>query len=315
MKQYQDLIKDCLENGELKVTPAREGQCGTVEVFGRQMTFDMDDGFPAVTTKKLFFRGVVEELLWILNGDTNVRTLSTNGIHIWDDDAYNYYKRTDPRDDFIFSKEEFVKQISSSKSLYYYIDNKNIIRIMGDVGNIYGRQLRRYGDENIDQLYEVINELKRNPNSRRAVVSFWNPEDCWDDTRAALPACHAMWQLLISNGRLNLHVYQRSADLFLGVPFNISSYALLLHILSSILELKPGKLIWTGGSVHIYEEHIEAARKLLQNEPLDLPQLHIVEVPRMDNSGKFYFGDYDNYKLINYSSHEAIKAKLIAGTK
>lgn len=313
MKQYQDLIIDCLENGENKVIPAREGQCGTIEIFGRQMIFNMEDGFPAVTTKKLFFRGVVGELLWILNGDTNVRPLSCNGIHIWDDDAYNYYKRM--KYDDPISKEEFIKQISFSGRLYTYENKKGIVNLVGDMGNIYGKQLRHYGNENVDQLYKVIEELKRNPNSRRAVVSFWNPEDCWDDTRAALPACHAMWQLLILNGKLNLHVYQRSADLFLGVPFNISSYALLLHILSSLLELKPGELRWTGGSIHLYTEHIEAAKTLLKNKPLDLPQLKMVEVPEITSSGEFNFRNVDNYKLINYSSHETIKAKLIAGTK
>lgn len=312
MKQYQDLIRNCIENGSYKA-PAREGQCGTYEIFGHQMRFDMADGFPAVTTKKLFFRGVVEELLWMLNGRTNVIELASKGVNIWNKDAYNFYKRIAVNP--LLSEEDFNAiigtvntQLASHKYQVMYKTGES--KLLGDLGSVYGKQLRSYGEKGVDQLKIVIEELKANPNSRRAVVTNWNPEDFWDEEgmTAALPACHAMWQVLISDGRLHLHIYQRSADLFLGVPFNIASYALLLHILSAILEQTPGELVWTGGSIHLYEEHLPAAKKLLENEPLPLPELWIKDNPTLQN-----FRDASNYKLLNYQSHDSIKADLIAG--
>lgn len=310
MKQYLDLLKECLEEG-IRKGPSREGQCGTIELFGRQMRFDMDDGFPAVTTKKLFFRGVVEELLWMLNGGTNASALASKGVHIWDADAYNYYKRVAANP--LLSREDFREIISSEQTCCgqhrYKVAYKNgESHPLGDLGSIYGKQIRRFGDNQVDQLKMVINELKKNPDSRRAVVSHWDAGTCWDNEQTALPACHAMWQLLVSNGRLNLMVYQRSADLFLGVPFDIALYALLLHILSSILDLTPGELVWVGSSVHIYEEHIDAVKEQLTKKPLPPPEIWIKKSPTVEN-----LFDASNYSLVNYKSHGAIKADLIAG--
>ncbi|MBR5436081.1 MAG: thymidylate synthase [Muribaculaceae bacterium] len=259
MKQYLDLMRRVMETGADKTD--RTGT-GTRSVFGHQMRFDLADGFPLLTTKKLHLKSIIHELLWFLKGDTNVAYLQENGVRIWNEWA-----------------------------------DEN-----GDLGHIYGYQWRSWPDYNggsIDQISDAVNAIRNNPDSRRIIVSAWNVADI---PNMHLPPCHAMFQFYVADGRLSLQLYQRSADIFLGVPFNIASYALLLQMMAQVTGLKAGEFIHTLGDAHIYNNHLEQARLQLTREPRPLPRMIIN--PAVDDIFGFH---YEDFTLEGYDPHPHIK--------
>ncbi len=262
MKAYLQLLEHILQQGAEKAD--RTGT-GTLSVFGYQMRFDLNNGFPLITTKKLHMRSIIHELLWFLRGDTNITYLQENGVTIWDE----------------------------------WADSN------GDLGPVYGRQWRSWptaDGRTIDQLSEVIQQIKNNPDSRRLIVSAWNVGEL--DKMALMP-CHALFQFYVANNKLSCQLYQRSADVFLGVPFNIVSYALLTHMVAQQCNLGVGEFIWTGGDCHLYLNHLEQARTQLTREPFPLPTLHIKSIP----SSLFEYS-YDDFEFVNYQFHPAIKAPI-----
>ena len=262
MKQYLDLMRQIRQNGARKED--RTGT-GTLSVFGPQLRFDLREGFPLVTTKKVHLRSVVYELLWFLRGETNVAWLREHGVTIWDEWA-----------------------------------DEN-----GELGPVYGKQWRSWlapDGRTIDQITQAVEQLRRNPDSRRIIVSAWNVGEL---DRMKLMPCHAMFQFYVAGGRLSCQLYQRSADVFLGVPFNIASYALLTHMLAQQCDLEPGEFIWTGGDTHLYLNHLEQADLQLARTPLPLPQLVIKRRP-----GSIFDYDYEDFEFVNYQHHAAIKAPV-----
>ena len=262
MKQYLNLIEKVMNEGVLKKD--RTGT-GTKSIFGHQMRFDLSKGFPCVTTKKLHMKSIIHELLWFLKGDTNIKYLKENGVRIWDEWA-----------------------------------DEN-----GDLGNVYGYQWRSWPTpegKHIDQIKNVIDTLKANPNSRRIIVSAWNVGEI---EKMALPPCHAFFQFYVAQGKLSCQLYQRSADIFLGVPFNIASYALLTMMIAQVCNLKLGDFVHTLGDAHIYSNHFDQTKIQLSREPKDLPQMIINK--NVKDIFKFKFNDFE---LINYECHPHIKAKV-----
>lgn len=262
MKQYLDLMRDILENGSEKTD--RTGT-GTVSVFGRQMRFDLSKGFPLVTTKKLHLRSIIYELLWFLKGETNIKYLKDNGVSIWDEWA-----------------------------------DEN-----GELGPVYGSQWRSWpapDGRRIDQITQVLNQIKTKPDSRRHIVTAWNPAEV---DKMALPPCHALFQFYVADGKLSCQLYQRSADYFLGVPFNIASYALLVYMVAQQCNLEPGDFVWTGGDVHLYSNHMEQVKLQLSRAPYSLPQLNIKRKP----SSLFEY-QFEDFEILNYQSHPGIKAPI-----
>lgn len=273
MRQYLNLLQHILDNGVQKKD--RTGT-GTLSVFGYQMRFHLDDGFPLLTTKKVHLRSIIYELLWLLNGDTNIKYLHDHKVSIWDEWAD---------------------------------DN-------GDLGPIYGAQWRNWNNEGIDQVADVIQSIKNNPDSRRHIVTAWNPSVLPDEKskdfaanvaagKAALPPCHAFYQFYVANNSLSCQLYQRSADVFLGVPFNIASYSLLTMMVAQVCGLKPCDFIHTFGDVHIYNNHIEQVKLQLSREPRPLPTMKIN--PEIKNIFDF---QYEDFKLENYNPYNAIKADI-----
>ena len=263
MKQYLDLLHKVLTEGVRR--DDRTGT-GTIGIFGYQMRFDLSQGFPLVTTKKVFTRGIIEELLWFISGSTNKKVLQEKNVHIWDE----------------------------------WGDDET-----GELGPVYGHQWRAWNDYNgghIDQLMNVIEQIKTNPNSRRLIVSSWNVAQI---DQMGLPPCHCFFQFYVSNGKLSLQLYQRSADLFLGVPFNISSYALLLMMVAQVTGLKPDEFIHTLGDAHIYLNHIEQVKLQLSREPYPLPTMRLN--PEVNDIRNFRIGDF---QLENYQCHPAIKGEV-----
>ena len=259
--QYLDLLQDILENG---VERGDRTGTGTRGVFGRQIRFDLSKGFPVLTTKKLHLRSIFIELLWFLKGDTNIAWLKENGVRIWDEWA-----------------------------------DEN-----GDLGPVYGKQWRSWAAPNgqsIDQIQNLIEGLKTNPNSRRHIVSAWNPADVED---MALPPCHCLFQFFVAEGKLSCQLYQRSADVFLGVPFNIASYALLTLMVAKVVGLAPGEFVHTFGDAHLYLNHLDQAREQLTREPFPFPTLTIA-----DKRDLFGF-EYEDFKLEGYEAHPHIKAEV-----
>lgn len=262
MRNYLDLMKDILETGAMKTD--RTGT-GTYSVFGRQLRFDLSEGFPLVTTKKLHLRSIIYELLWFLNGDTNIKYLNDNGVTIWDEWA-----------------------------------DEN-----GNLGPVYGHQWRSWpapDGTTIDQVSNVINQIKNKPDSRRHIVSAWNPAEV---DKMALPPCHALFQFYVAGGKLSCQLYQRSADYFLGVPFNIASYALLTCMFAQQCNLEAGEFVWTGGDVHLYTNHIEQAKLQLTREPHPLPKLVIRRKP----ASVFDYA-FEDFEIVDYQSHPGIKAPI-----
>ena len=272
MKQYLDLVNHVMKKGVLKED--RTGT-GTKSIFGYQMRFNLDDGFPLITTKKLHLKSIIYELLWFLNGDTNTKYLSENGVKIWDGWAD---------------------------------DN-------GDLGPVYGSQWRNWNGDNIDQISDLINMIKNNPKSRRMIVSAWNPSVLPDTSKsfsqninegkAALPPCHAFFQFYVSNDKLSCQLYQRSADIFLGVPFNIASYSLFTHMIAHVCNLKVGDFIHTFGDAHIYTNHFDQVKLQVKREPKKLPKLKINR-----NVINIFDFKFDDFEILNYNPHPHIKGAV-----
>lgn len=262
MKQYLDLMQHVLDNGIIKED--RTGT-GTRSVFGYQMRFNLEDGFPVITTKKVHLRSIVHELLWFLNGDTNIKYLKENKVSIWDDWA-----------------------------------DKN-----GELGPVYGHQWRSWptsDGETVDQISEIVKQIKTNPDSRRLIVSAWNVADI---KNMALPPCHAFFQFYVANGRLSCQLYQRSADIFLGVPFNIASYSLLTLMMAQVCDLRPGEFVHTFGDAHLYSNHIEQTNLQLSRELRPLPKMIIN--PEVNDIFNF---KYEDFNLVGYDPHPHIKGKV-----
>lgn len=262
MKQYHDLLTRILEEGAEKSD--RTGT-GTLSVFGHQMRFDLQQGFPLLTTKKLHLRSIIHELLWFLSGDTNIRYLKDNGVSIWDEWA-----------------------------------DEN-----GDLGPVYGFQWRSWpgrDGESVDQISKLVEQIRTNPDSRRLMVVAYNP--AYVD-EMALPPCHSLFQFYVANGRLSCQLYQRSADTFLGVPFNIASYALLTHMVAQQCDLEPGEFIWTGGDTHLYSNHLEQTKLQLSREFLPLPTLNIKRRPETIFDYRF-----EDFEIAGYQSHPHIPAPV-----
>ncbi|WLV25933.1 thymidylate synthase [Aciduricibacillus chroicocephali] len=311
-KAYLELCSHILKNGYRKGD--RTGT-GTYSVFGAQMRFDLQEGFPLLTTKKVPFRLVASELLWFIKGDTNIRYLLENNNNIWNEWAFknwvesNEYEGPDMTDfgrraatDSEFAKiydeemEEFKKRILS---------DGNFAHIYGELGSVYGKQWRNWHTskgETIDQLKEVEQSIRNNPDSRRHIVSAWNPEDL---PSMALPPCHTLFQFYVADGKLSCQLYQRSADIFLGVPFNIASYALLTQLLAQTCGLEPGEFIHTLGDAHIYANHVEQVKAQLERAPRELPQL----VLNPDISSLFDF-ELKDMEIRGYDPHPSIKAPI-----
>ncbi|MGH2341437.1 thymidylate synthase [Segnochrobactraceae bacterium EtOH-i3] len=262
MRTYLDLVQKILTEGVVRGD--RTGT-GTISVFGHQMRFDLGQGFPLLTTKKLHLKSIIHELIWFLQGDTNIAYLHENGVTIWDE----------------------------------WADEK------GDLGPVYGRQWRSWAAPDgrvIDQISDVVAAIRRNPESRRLIVSAWNPADVEE---MALPPCHCLFQFYVANGRLSCQLYQRSADVFLGVPFNIASYALLTHMVAQVTGLRPGEFIHTLGDAHLYLNHLEQARLQLTRTPRALPRLQLN--PEVTDLFAFRFGDV---QVVDYDPHPGIRAPI-----
>jgi thymidylate synthase len=262
MKQYHDLMHHILDNG---VEKGDRTGTGTISVFGYQMRFDLSEGFPVVTTKKLHLRSIIHELLWFLKGETNIQYLKENGVSIWDEWA-----------------------------------DEN-----GELGPVYGSQWRNWptpDGKHIDQISQIIDQIKNTPNSRRIMVSAWNVSDV---PNMALPPCHALFQFYVADGKLSCQLYQRSADVFLGVPFNIASYALLTMMVAQVCDLEPGEFIHTLGDAHLYSNHLEQTELQLSREPFPLPNMKIN--PNVKNIFDFKFEDFE---LVDYQCHPHIKAAV-----
>ena len=276
MHQYLDLLQSILDKGEVKED--RTGT-GTRSFFGHQMRFNLDDGFPILTTKRIFFKGVVHELLWFLDGATNNTVLKDAGVHIWDE----------------WETES------------------------GDLGPIYGHQWRSWPSSRnggvIDQIEKIINQINNNPSSRRIIVSAWNVADLPDESispqdnvkkqKMALAPCHALFQFFVSQGKLSCQLYQRSCDTFLGLGFNIASYSLLTHMIAQQCDLKVGDFVWTGGDVHLYLNHLDQANEQLTREPYALPKLSIKRKPN-----SIFDYAYEDFELLDYQSHPHISAPI-----
>jgi len=262
MHQYLSLMRDVRENGVKKED--RTGT-GTLSKFGHQMRFDLSEGFPVVTTKKLHLRSIIHELLWFLRGDSNIKYLKDNGVSIWDEWA-----------------------------------DEN-----GELGPVYGVQWRSWPTPDggsIDQIAEIMTQLRENPDSRRIILSAWNVSEI---DNMALPPCHCLFQFWVADGKLSCQLYQRSCDIFLGVPFNIASYALLTHMLAQQADLAVGDFVWTGGDCHLYSNHLEQADEQLQREPLPLPRLAIKRRPP-----SIFDYEFEDFEILNYESHPHIRAAV-----
>ena len=286
MKQYLDLIRKVLNEGTKKED--RTGT-GTISYFGYQMRFDLKDGFPLVTTKKVHLKSIIHELLWFIHGDTNIKYLVDNGVSIWNDWPYKKYSESSE-----FKGEtmdEFVEKIKTDDSF---------AKKWGDLGPVYGKQWRNF--EGVDQLKNIIDEIRRNPDSRRLIVSSWNPKEV---PNMALPPCHSLYQFYVIDGKLSLQLYQRSGDIFLGIPFNIASYALLLMMVAKVTGLEPGTFVHTIGDAHIYLNHIEQVNLQLSREPFPLPKMII----HRDTNNIEDF-KYEDFELVDYQCHGRIKGAV-----
>ena len=271
---------------------------GTKGIFGYQMRFDLSEGFPLLTTKRVFLKGVIHELLWFLKGDTNIKYLVDNGVHIWDSDAFRYYNELCVKHGVLpVDMETFLGALGVDSPIDGYK--------FGDLNHVYGYQWRSWpkaNGESIDQIKEVIETIKKNPSSRRMIVSAWNVADVGS---MALPPCHTMFQFFVAEGKLSCQLYQRSGDVFLGVPFNIASYALLTMMIAKECGLQVGEFIHTLGDAHLYLNHLEQAAEQLSRDTRPLPRMTL----KGDNKSIFDY-TYDDFVLEDYDPHPAIKAPL-----
>ncbi len=301
--QYLDLLREILEKGYRKVD--RGTGDASISLFGKQIRFDLSKDFPLLTTKKVFWKGVLEELYWFASGQSNVSYLARKGVHIWNDYPFKIYKKK--------ADEGKVPQIEKQEFVQKLIDDDAFAKEHGELPKIYGELWRRWPTRTpgrtIDQLGWAIQELKDDPNAHNLIVNSWNPEYLYTmathDDASRFPICHNMFQFNIIDGKLSLQLYQRSADIFLGVPFNIASYALLTLILAKVSGYKPGEFVHTFGDVHIYENHVDQVREQLNRTPKNFPKIEL------DNSIK-NLDDFtpDKVRLVDYDPHPMLKAEL-----
>lgn len=301
--QYLDLLKEILEKGYRKVDQGTGD--ASYSLFGRQIRFDLSEGFPLLTTKKVYWKGVLEELYWFMSGNSNVSYLTKKGVHIWDDYPYKIYKKK-MEDGKVpsMTKEEFVQKMTEDEAF---------AKEHGELPRIYGELWRRWPTRTpgrtVDQLAWAVKEIMDDPNAHNCIVNSWNPEYLYTmatyEDASRFPICHNMFQINQIDGKLSLQLYQRSADIFLGVPFNIASYALLTIALAQITGYKPGEFVHTFGDVHIYENHIEQAKEQLTREPKAFPTIKLD--PKVKTIEAF---KPESVELINYEAHPALKAEL-----
>lgn len=299
MIQYHNLMKFILDNGVEKMD--RTG-VGTRSIFGYQMRFNLSDGFPLLTTKRVHFKSILHELLWFIRGDTNIRYLVSNGVNIWNDWPYqNWLKETGQNVKYqTYSPEwranmrEFVEKIK---------EDDQFASKYGDLGPVYGRQWRNFGG--VDQLAQLIDDLNNNAHSRRLIVSAWNPEDIPVMVKSGLPPCHTLFQFYVADGKLSCQLYQRSADVFLGVPFNIASYALLTFMIAKVTGFEPGDFVHTFGDAHLYLNHFDQVNEQLSRDSYPLPNLII-----NDEVATLFDFLYEDFELRNYQHHPAIPAPV-----
>lgn len=300
--QYLELLQDILDTGTDKVVFNSKNTIRSV--FGRQIRFDLSKGFPLLTTKKVFLKGIIYELLWFIQGSSNIKYLVDNGVHIWDDWAYKPYKLLSDKGRVPFMvQEKFIEKIKQ---------DGDFAKRWGDIGNVYGVQWRKWQTSDgrtIDQLGWAINELKTTPFRKSIVVSAWNPEFIYEmalpGKSMALPPCHTLYQFNVTGDKLSLQLYQRSADMFLGVPFNIASYALFTMMIAQVVGLKPGTFVHTFGDTHIYSNHFDQVKEQLTREPRKFPTMKIN--PDIKNIDDF---QYEDFTVENYDPHPPIKGEV-----
>ena len=299
MQQYLDLVRHIRDHGVKKED--RTGT-GTVSIFGHQMRFDLAHGFPLVTSKKVHLKSILHELLWFIRGDTNIRYLVENGVGIWNDWPYQNWLRETGQDTSLemYSPEwravmkEFIEKIKT---------DRDFAAQYGDLGPVYGKQWRNFGG--VDQLTQLIEDIKSNPDSRRLIVSAWNPQDIPVMVKSGLPPCHSLFQFYVVDGKLSCQLYQRSADVFLGVPFNIASYAILTMMIAQVSGLGLGDFVHTFGDAHLYLNHMDQVEEQLSRSTFDLPTMKIN--PQVTSLFDFVF---DAFELQNYQSHGPIAAPV-----
>ncbi len=295
--QYQKLLADILENGVIE-RHERTGT-GTKKVFGRILTFDLSEGYPLLTTKKMFMKGVIHELLWMISGNSNIRYLVQNGVNIWNEWPYQNYLKANKlekkypmySEKWLKEKEQFIEKVKNEAKF---------AKIWGECGPFYGVQWRNFSG--VDQLSWVVSEIKKNPGSRRLIVNAWNAPLI---SKMALPPCHVMYQFNVARGKLSCMMYQRSVDTFLGLPFNIASYALLTLMVSHVTGYKPGNLVMALADTHLYLNHIKQAKEQITRKPFKLPRMKIN--PSVKSILDF---KYEDFELLNYKFHPSIKAEI-----
>lgn len=302
---YLDLIERIKNEGSQKGD--RTGT-GTLSIFGHQMRFDLSKGFPLLTTKKVPIKAIIHELIWFVRGDSNLKYLAENNVHIWDEWPYKAYLirnniQVPPTcsDEWNTGIKEFIEKIKN---------DENFAKDYGNLGPIYGYQWRNWptpGGGHIDQFKNVIEQLKKNPNDRRMIVSAWNVADIDEMAKAGLPPCHCLFQFYVSNGKLSCQLYQRSCDTFLGVPFNIASYSILIMMIAQVTGLEPGEFVWTGGDVHLYNNHMDQVDIQLSRKNDLRPMPKMILNKEIKNIEDFTINDFE---LVEYNPHEAIRAPI-----
>ena len=298
MEQYLNLLKEIKTKGAKKED--RTGT-GTISIFGHQMRFDLQDGFPLVTTKKVNFDSILHELLWFVRGETNIKYLVQNKVNIWNEWPFkSWLEKTGQANSIVMHSEDWKLKLGEFVELIKTDDQ--FADEFGDLGPVYGKQWRDF--EGIDQLHQVIEDIKTNPNSRRHIVSAWNPKEIPIMVKSGLPPCHTLFQFYVNDGKLSCQLYQRSADVFLGVPFNIASYALLTCMIASVTNLEPGEFVHTLGDTHIYINHIDQVNEQLSRDPHSLPRMQI------NKKDSIFDYIYEDFSLVDYKCHPFISAPI-----
>lgn len=299
MTTYQKLLQHILDHGVQKSD--RTG-VGTLSTFGYQMRFDLSESFPLLTTKKLFLRGIIEELIWFLSGSTNIRPLVQKNVRIWNEWPFQHYLKAHDLE-AKFPKYTPEWEVKMAEYIEQIRDDADFAAQWGELGPVYGYQWRN--SNGVDQIQDVLDSLAQSPDSRRHIVCAWNPADIPQMQVAGLPPCHCLFQFYVAEGRLSCQLYQRSADVFLGVPFNIASYSLLTLMMAQVLGLKPGEFVHTLGDAHLYTNHLDQTREQLSRKPRPCPQMTLN--PEVKNLFDFTI---DDFTLTNYDPHPAIKAPI-----